>query len=428
MKRAMILATILALAAGVGAPLLSQQFTERESPAPASTVGAGVAVLPVVSDRPVKAEDFAAPREELGKAKTATWHTAFYHHFISKDGNKHRWVRMTTGNKGAFKAPGLYRREDMAEDGGVQFVSIQDAMNRALLNIHPAKQEATVRYLVEADYGPRGPFALVLGLMERNDLAPLGEQEKAGRKARGFRHSFWTAEHNQKWSYDFWLDAKTGKLLTFQVPGGDLFRPEDIVKPAKNPGRTPKTIEVEGTTYTKPPGLSSSGLIVHDIQLDVPLDDSLFSLKPPADYTLKTERPPAVTEKDVLEFMRVVAEYFGGKFPEHMPRFNYGTEYDRFEHIEHNVPKEKRTVAENRMVEAMHKWWSAGIPGPGPMHVFLHHQIVDGSWSYVGAGVKLGDKNRVVCWYRLKDSKTYRVVHGDLSVKDVPEKELPADR
>ena len=41
---------------------------------------------------------------------------------------------------------------------------------------------------------------------------------------------------------------------------------------------------------------------------------------------------------------------------------------------------------------------------------------------------ELGDKDRIVCWYKLKAAKdqgTYRVVYGDLSVKDVAAKDLP---
>ena len=54
--------------------------------------------------------------------------------------------------------------------------------------------------------------------------------------------------------------------------------------------------------------------------------------------------------------------------------------------------------------------------------------VVKDSFRYLGKGVKLGDKDRIVCWYKLKDAKdpnTYRVVYGDLSVKDVAAKDLP---
>jgi hypothetical protein len=71
------------------------------------------------------------------------------------------------------------------------------------------------------------------------------------------------------------------------------------------------------------------------------------------------------------------------------------------------------------MVDVMHKWWSLDVPGPGPMYVFLHYTIEKGSWKYVGKGVKLGDSKRAVCWYRMKGAEDYRVIFGDLSVRDV---------
>jgi hypothetical protein len=53
---------------------------------------------------------------------------------------------------------------------------------------------------------------------------------------------------------------------------------------------------------------------------------------------------------------------------------------------------------------------------------------VEKSFRWLGKGVKLGDKERIVCWYKLKDAKdpnTYRVIYGDLSVRDVAPKDLP---
>jgi hypothetical protein len=37
----------------------------------------------------------------------------------------------------------------------------------------------------------------------------------------------------------------------------------------------------------------------------------------------------------------------------------------------------------------------------------------------------LGNSERIACWYKPKDSKSYRVVYGDLSVKDVAPADLP---
>ena len=63
-----------------------------------------------------------------------------------------------------------------------------------------------------------------------------------------------------------------------------------------------------------------------------------------------------------------------------------------------------------------------------PTGHFVEDHTVEKSFRYLGKGVKLGDKDRIVCWYKLKDAKdanTYRVVYGDLSVKDVAPEDLP---
>ena len=44
---------------------------------------------------------------------------------------------------------------------------------------------------------------------------------------------------------------------------------------------------------------------------------------------------------------------------------------------------------------------------------------------YAGKGVKLGEKDTPVFWYRPAGSKTHKVIYGDLSIKDVAEEDLP---
>ena len=46
-------------------------------------------------------------------------------------------------------------------------------------------------------------------------------------------------------------------------------------------------------------------------------------------------------------------------------------------------------------------------------------------WKYVGQGVKFGDANRAILWFRPKGSQTYRVIYGDLSANDVRPENLP---
>ncbi len=52
--------------------------------------------------------------------------------------------------------------------------------------------------------------------------------------------------------------------------------------------------------------------------------------------------------------------------------------------------------------------WRFGTAGNAPILVFFSwdpDSIVKDSFRYLGKGVKLGDKDRIVCWYKLKDAK-----------------------
>ena len=60
-----------------------------------------------------------------------------------------------------------------------------------------------------------------------------------------------------------------------------------------------------------------------------------------------------------------------------------------------------------------------------PISHFTEDHTVENTFRYLGKGVKLGEKDRIVCWYKLKSTNAYRVVYGDLSVKDVNQKDLP---
>jgi hypothetical protein len=44
---------------------------------------------------------------------------------------------------------------------------------------------------------------------------------------------------------------------------------------------------------------------------------------------------------------------------------------------------------------------------------------------YAGNGVKVGEADKAIFWYLPEGSGAYRVIYGDLSVKDVAEENLP---
>jgi hypothetical protein len=48
----------------------------------------------------------------------------------------------------------------------------------------------------------------------------------------------------------------------------------------------------------------------------------------------------------------------------------------------------------------------------------------DNDWHYAGSGVKLGQAEVPICWWKPAGSQTYRVVFGDLSVRDLDKAEV----
>jgi hypothetical protein len=144
------------------------------------------------------------------------------------------------------------------------------------------------------------------------------------------------------------------------------------------------------------------------------LDESLFSLTPPEGYELtdtveySAHREPM--EEDLVGSLKYHAEVEGGQFPERyvdedgamMPNNDW----------QGVVPGYARKALE------METWQR----GTSLASRFLR----EGEFRYVGQGVKLGEADKVVAWWKAtKDAKTYRVLYGDLSVKDVAEADLP---
>ena len=171
-----------------------------------------------------------------------------------------------------------------------------------------------------------------------------------------------------------------------------------------------------------PPGVGNSqcealGNKTHDIHFDAELDDSLFSLNPPEGYEVMIDGTPIPPEKDMVEWLGIRAECNGGVFlddPCHLPP---ETGLNRI--LEKWSRKGKLTAAEHKVFE------NSGSADPYfPVKRFIVLVARD-TWHYAGAGVRLGDKDAAVCWYAPKDSETYRVVYGDLSVKDVAPEDLP---
>jgi hypothetical protein len=155
--------------------------------------------------------------------------------------------------------------------------------------------------------------------------------------------------------------------------------------------------------------------IMKNFDFNAAVDESLVSMDVPDGFTLQKTNMDLgnATEKDFVESLRIWAEIIGdGTFPQ-----TVGTESAMKE-----MPVLVQKVAAMQLSEA--QGTQIGMSFAKGM---LFHQTLEGQrpWHYAGAGVKLGDAGKAIFWYQPQGSATYRVIYGDLSVKDVAPENLP---
>lgn len=361
--------------------------------------GNGVAALAAVSAR-------------LQQAKTISWTEVAYQRLSSKDG-KEVWLEPLTRHC-MYKAPGRTRTEILDSDGQVREIVIEDLPGGARLLLNCKTKEARMTLTDGAKYYIADVFTIMSKHLDSEDLEfgrlalqieALGERQINGRRARGWRvtQTGPFAYSEDPYSEDLWVDIQTKHMLQVHLPSLNRFDPD--TDPARN----------------NPPGERASrreaaGKVCRDIVYDLELDDSLFSVTAPEGYTVTTRRVPEPTEKDMIEWLGIQAQCNDNTFWDN-PAFG-GKELRRI--IDKSIQGGQLTAAEQGVVDR------TGRPHTHhPVHRFME-MTASHTWHYAGKGVKLGDNTAIVCWYKPKDSKTYRVVYGDLSVKDIAPEDLPS--
>ena len=151
-----------------------------------------------------------------------------------------------------------------------------------------------------------------------------------------------------------------------------------------------------------------------DFQFDIEMDESLFSMEIPEGYSALPSAELGIassTEQDLIESLRIWAEVIlDGVFPRDLSTQVY------VDDVKKNRKKFVKLQDEQKLELAMKM---------GPGFIFFQLLKAENDWHYVGKNVKLGDSESPVCWYRPEGSETYRVIYGDLSVKDVAPENLP---
>ena len=275
-----------------------------------------------------------------------------------------------------FKEPGLMRREMV---GPTKRIIIMDQQQGKMIILEEATKKAIILYLPgfpaegRENQIKQNFLTGIKKLIEESETE-LGEKEIDGRAAKGYR----VEKGNQ--TFTIWADAETGQ-----------------------------PVEVNMTMFQ-----GEARKIMSDFEFDVELDESLFSLEVPEGYIIEKqqiESKEASTE-DLVVYLRFWAKVRGGTFPDVFTPGRFVKDCreagnDKFKEMGITSDKDiKKTVG-----PSINRAWD----------LLRQHK-----GHYAGKGVKLGEADKAVFWYKPTDSETYKVIYGDLSVKDVAEENLPA--
>ncbi len=274
----------------------------------------------------------------------------------------------------SYKPPAYFR---MTAPGGV--VSIMDGtQKKGILIIHSEKQFREMDFSdLPQDKPEIDSLEMWRTLPDRADEV-LGEKEMDGRKVQGFRVS----ENGMIGT--FWIDTKTG----------DLTR-----------------VEME---FPNAPG---SHAVMTDFRFDLELEDSLFSLTPPEGYTQGSQIDTSpISQDDLIKFLRWWSTHNrDGLFPPSLDPAKMAEAVMEMNRAG-KLLKDQETSKDKTQSEAMQA--TRGL-------MFAMQMKLESDWHYAGKGVKLGDADTAIFWYKQEGSQTYQVIYGDLSIKELAEGDLP---
>jgi len=156
-----------------------------------------------------------------------------------------------------------------------------------------------------------------------------------------------------------------------------------------------------------------------DIVFDVELDESLFSLEIPEEYTVRTMQVDVSepTEKDLLEMFRIWADHMDDNLPSVLD-MTAPMEFVKYQ--QKKIRAKGEEPSDESILELQKILMKMGRGG-----MFVQNLSAGSDWHYAGKDVKFGDAKTPIFWYRPEGAETYRVIYGDLSVKDVAPENLP---
>jgi hypothetical protein len=358
---------------------------------------------------------FAQTIAAIDAPKTLTWTTTYYGRVTSTD-NKRTWIRPER-RLHAYLHPGHYRETMLDEAGQPRWVQITDVRAGRMLELDLKVRKAVLK----TPFGQpdiRGPFAWVgEALRERmvaktlrvKSVSLQGQREVDKMHANVVRAMIDRGDDLGYARHDFCFDKDSKRLVAIWIPAQndyDLETAPDRNQPA----------EKKFSTWLP------FGYWEHEIVLDPKLEVSDFSLDPPAGFAFEAIAKPTITEEEMVAFLGAAARFNDGIFPD--------SPYAAFDQAKFNAAAIKPAIAQSpaeRELIGLHDKFLTREVYRSPVRQFVEDHTEPGSFQYVGAGAKLGDAGRILCWYKTRGAAKTRAVFGDLSVRDVSPSELPLD-
>ncbi|MCX5772491.1 MAG: hypothetical protein NTZ09_19760, partial [Candidatus Hydrogenedentes bacterium] len=314
--------------------------------------------------------------------------------------------------------------EDMATDTGLlrttfeEFVIIRDFNKGINLSMSPSTKRAFLEHQVGRKRG-KGLFNYVnwIATLQNGPSGKFVGREKID----GSEANVFVVAMGEFSTIRIWTDMKTNLPLRIvwtsrHNPELDVIVPKMMLYESDFGGEkgASRTITLSSSTGLQ----ENSEWVYEDFKWNEKLDPALFSLTPPNDYVVRESQLDVSSwkEKDLVDALSAWAEMSQKSFPARIADL---------------------TTEEKVRPMLIKRYDKNGEPGMeleeamGTAHLllkglaFTQGMKASGDWHYAGAGVKLGDKSRPVCWWKAKGSQKYRILYSDLRVADIDEADLP---
>lgn len=325
----------------------------------------------------------------LNKVRTATWKSTT--EVTGPDNKTVTWTGI-----GMFLAPSHERTEMSFQ--GTKSIQIFDGQKDKTISLSPDTKTALVIELKNIPPKSENPFGKTFQAFrtlaaraldgQAGKIEPLGARTIDGRHAQGFRIELGAVE------VKIWADPTTS------LP-----------------------VRVEQTAIAGP----KTHIVLTDFQVDMDLDESLFSLEIPAGYTVQQPISELDLSREPIGYLadtlKLAAELNNGVFPSAL-RGAEGIDGILGDTTKLAAKLTEQAGNDEKALRKLALDLSMKLGGAFGFVFALSPEQND--WHYAGKGVKLNTPDTPIFWYRRhKAAKTYHVLHADLSIQEVPAEKAP---